>query len=92
MCVVWILYFQLKKKIATQGLEPVAGTSAALELDEEEDEEENSGTATPTPTSTTRGPSIPPPSPLPPTSRRRLRLMGLIWQRSCPEEQKVCVC
>ncbi len=44
MCVPWILYFQLKKKIATQGLEIVAVTSAALELDEEEDEEENSGT------------------------------------------------
>ncbi len=52
-------------KIATQGLEPVAVTSAALELDEEEDEKENSGTATTTPTSTsnTRGPSIPQPSP-----------------------------
>ncbi len=51
--VLWILYFQLKKKIATQGLEPVADTSAALELEEEEDDEETSGTTTPTP----RGPS-----------------------------------
>ncbi len=62
-CVLRILYFQLKKKIATQGLESVAGIAAALELDEEEDEEETSGTATPTSTSNTRGPSIPPSPP-----------------------------
>ncbi len=62
-CVLWILYFQLKKKIATRSLQPVMAIPAALELDEEEDEEETYGTTTFNPTSTTRGPSIPPPPP-----------------------------